>query len=85
MTDVEEREVLGSLIVGLDGGQFISELLATVELPDFREVNFGEPMLHFGVLLIGNHAVSQLPTGGDMRAANGKKSLTLDYTPGCSV
>ena len=55
MTDVEGREVLGCLIVGLDGGQFISELLATVELPDFREVNFGKPVLHLRVLFIGDH------------------------------
>ena len=66
MTDVEGWEVLGGLIVGLDGGQFISELLATVELPDFREVNFGKPVLHLRVLFIGNHAVSQLAFGGDM-------------------
>ena len=29
------RRFLRGLIVGLNGGQFISELLATVELPDF--------------------------------------------------
>ena len=66
MKDVEGREVLGGLIVGLNGGQFISELLATVELPDFCEVNFGKPVLHLGVLLIGDHAISQFAFGGDM-------------------
>ena len=52
MTDVEGREVLGGLIVGLDGGQFISELFTTVELPDLGQVNFGKPALNFGVLFI---------------------------------
>ena len=58
MKDVEGAEVLGGLIVGLGGGQFLSELLATVELPDFCQVNFCKPVLHFGVLLIGDHAIS---------------------------
>ena len=66
MKDVEGKEVLGGLIVGLNGGQFISELLATVELPDFCQVNFGKPVLHFGMLLIGDHAISQFAFGGDM-------------------
>ena len=43
MKDVERREVLGGLIVGLNCGQFLSQLLATVELPDFRKVNFSKP------------------------------------------
>jgi hypothetical protein len=64
--DVEPREVLGGLIVSLNGGQFVSELLATVELPDFCQVNFGKPVFHFGVLLIGDHAISQFAFGGDM-------------------
>ena len=46
MKDVERKEVLRGLIVRLNGGQFISELFATVELPDFGEVNFGKPVLH---------------------------------------
>jgi hypothetical protein len=66
MKAVEGRELLGGLIVGLKGGHFISELLATVELPDFGQVNFGKPAFYFGVLLIGDHAVSQLAFGGDM-------------------
>ena len=59
-------EDLGGLIVRLNAGQFISELFATVELPDFGEMNFGKPMLHLRVLFIGDHAVSQLAFGGDM-------------------
>ena len=66
MKDGGGREVLGGLIVRLNGGQFISQLLATVELPDFCQVNFGKPVFHFGVLFIGDHAVSQLAFGGDM-------------------
>jgi hypothetical protein len=57
---------LGGLVVGLSGGQFISELFAAVELPDLGYVNFGKPALNFGVLFIGDHAVSQLAFGGDM-------------------
>jgi hypothetical protein len=64
--DVEGREVLGGPIVGLNCGQFISELFAAVELPDFGQVNFGKPVLYFRVLFIGDHAVSQLAFGGDM-------------------
>ena len=63
MNSVEGREVLGGLIVGLDGGQFIDELFTAVELGDFRKVNFGESALHFGVPLIGDHAVAQLAFG----------------------
>ena len=63
MNSVEGREVLGGLIVGLDGGQLIDELFAAVELADFGKVNFSEPVLHFGVFLIGDHAVSQLAFG----------------------
>jgi len=59
-------EVLGGLIVRLNGWQFISELFATVELPDFRKVNFGKPVLQLRVLFIGDHPVSQLAFGGDM-------------------
>src|ERR1700680_3758445 len=60
------RWFLRGLIIGLNGGQFISELLATVELSDFCQVDFGKPMLHFGMLLIGDHAISQFAFGGDM-------------------
>src|ERR1700687_6077726 len=60
------KRFLRGLIVGLNGGQFISELLATVELPDSCQVDFGKPMLHFGMLLIRDHAISQLAFGGDM-------------------
>src|ERR1700687_4004874 len=60
------RRILRGLIVCLNGGQFISELLATVELSDFCQVDFGKPMLHFGMLLIGDHAISQFTFGGDM-------------------
>ena len=63
MISVGGREVLGGLIVGLNRGQFIDELFTTVELADFGHVNFGEPVLHFGVLLIGHHAVSQFVFG----------------------
>ena len=66
MISIEGREVLGGLIVGLNGGQFISELFATVELPDFCEVNFGKPVFQLRVLFIGDHPVSQLAFGGDM-------------------
>ena len=59
-------EVLGGLIVRLNGWQCISELFATVELPDFREVNFRKPVLQLRVLFIGDHPVSQLAFGGDM-------------------
>src|ERR1700682_3869677 len=59
-------EVLGGLIVRLNVWQFISELFATVELPDFREANFGKPVLQLRVLFIGDHPVSQLAFGGDM-------------------
>ena len=55
-----------SLIVSLNGGQFLSKLFATVELSDFCQVNFSKPMLHFGVLLIGDHSVAQFAFGGDM-------------------
>ena len=51
MTDIEGREGLGGLIVGLDGGQFIDELFTAVELADFGQMNFGEPVLHFRVFL----------------------------------
>ena len=64
--DCFAREDLGGLIVRLSGGQFISKLFATVELSDFGQVNFGKSVLHFWVLLIGDHAVSQLAFGGDM-------------------
>jgi hypothetical protein len=40
------RDVLGGLIVGLNRGQFIDELFTAVELSDFGQVNFGEPVLH---------------------------------------
>jgi hypothetical protein len=82
MKDVEGREVLGGLIVGLDGGQFISELLATVELPDFRQVNFSKPMLHFGVLLIGDHAISQFAFGGDMVSTLERACELCKVSPG---
>ena len=59
-------EDLGGLIVRLNGGQFISELFATIELPDFGEVNFGKPVLHLRIVFIGDDAVSQLAFGGDM-------------------
>jgi hypothetical protein len=55
--------VLGGLIVGLNRGQFIDELFTAVELADFGQVNFGEPVLHYGVVLIGDHAVSQFIFG----------------------
>ena len=60
---VEGREVLGGLIVCLNCGQFIDELFTAVELSDFGQVNFGEPVLRRGVLLIGDHAVSQFAFG----------------------
>jgi hypothetical protein len=41
-------------------------LFTAVELPDLRQVNFGKPAFTFGVLFIGDHAVSQLAFGGDM-------------------
>jgi len=43
--------VLGSLIVALNRGQFIDELFTAVELADFGQVNFGEPVLDSGVSL----------------------------------
>ena len=49
--------MLSGLIVGLNCWQFISELLATVELPDFGEVNLGKPVLHLRVVFIGDHSV----------------------------
>jgi hypothetical protein len=55
--------VLGGLIVGLNRGQFINQLFTAVELADFGQVNFGEPVLHCRVLLIGDHAVSQFAFG----------------------
>ena len=57
------RGVLGGLIVGLNRGQFIDKLFTAVEFAAFRRVNFGEPVLHCGVLLIGDHAVSQFAFG----------------------
>jgi hypothetical protein len=63
VNSVEVREGLGGLVVGLDGGQLIDELFAAVELADFGKVNFSEPVLPFGVFLIGDHAVSQLAFG----------------------
>ena len=59
MICVEGREVLGGLIVCLNCGQFIDELFTAVEFADFCQVNFGEPVLPCGVLLIGDHAVFQ--------------------------
>jgi hypothetical protein len=58
--------VLGGLIVGLNPGQFIDKLFTAVEFADFRKMNFGEPVLHFGVFLIGDHAVSQFAFGWDV-------------------
>ena len=55
--------MLGGLIVCLNCGQFIDELFTAVELSDFGQVNFGEPVLHCGVLLIGDHAVSEFAFG----------------------
>jgi hypothetical protein len=55
--------VLGGLIVYLNCGQFIDELFTAVELADFGQVNFCEPVLYFGVLFIGDHAVSQFAFG----------------------
>ena len=52
------RGVLGGLIVGLNRGQFIDKLFTAVELADFGQVNFGEPVLHFGVFFIGDRAVA---------------------------
>ena len=63
MIRVGGGEVLGGLIVGLNRGQFIDKLFTAVELADFGKVDFGEPVLHFGVLLIGDHAVSQFAFG----------------------
>lgn len=56
---VRGRGILGSLIVSLNRGQFIDELFTAVELADFGKVNFGEPVLHFGMFLIRDHAVAQ--------------------------
>jgi hypothetical protein len=55
--------VLGGLIVCLNRGQFIDELFTAVELANFGQVDFGEPVLHFWVFLIGDHAVSQFAFG----------------------
>ena len=55
--------VLGGLIVGLNRGQFIDQLFAAAELAYFRKVNFGEPVSHFGVFLIGDHAISRFAFG----------------------
>ena len=63
MICVEGREVLGGLIVGLNRGQFIDQLFTAVELADFGQVNFGEPVLQCRVLLIGDHAVSKFAFG----------------------
>ena len=49
------REVLSGLIVGLNRKQFIDELVTAVDLADFGTVNFGEPVLHFGVFLTRLH------------------------------
>ena len=57
------RGELGGLIVDLNRGQFIDQLFTAVELADFGQVNFGEPVLHCRVLLIGDHAVSQFAFG----------------------
>ncbi len=59
-------EDLRGLIVRLNGGQFITKLFATIELPDFGEVNFGKPVFHLRVVFIGDDAVSQLAFGRDM-------------------
>ena len=63
MISVVGKEVLGGLIVGLKRGQFFDQLFTAVELADFGQVNFGEPVLHRGALLIGDHAVSQFAFG----------------------
>jgi hypothetical protein len=55
--------VLGGLIVCLNCGQFIDKLFTAVEFADFRKMNFGEPVLHFGVFLIGDRAVAQFAFG----------------------
>ena len=60
---LRDREVLGGLIVGLNRRQFIDQLFAAVELAHFRKVNFGEPVSHFGVCLIGDNAISQFDFG----------------------
>jgi hypothetical protein len=39
--------VLGSVIVGLDRGQFIDQLFTAVELANFGQMNFSEPVLDF--------------------------------------
>ena len=62
-TRVWVRGLLGGLIVGLNGGQFINELFTAFELAYFRKVNYGEPVSHFGVFLIGDHAISQFAFG----------------------
>lgn len=51
MISVVGREVLGGLIVGLKRGQFFDQLFTAVELADFGQMNFGEPVLHFRVFL----------------------------------
>jgi hypothetical protein len=45
---VRGRGVLGGLIVGLNRGQFINQLFTAVEVADFGQMNFGEPVLHIG-------------------------------------
>ena len=40
-----------SLVVGLNRRQLVDELFTAVELADLGQLNFGEPMLHVGVLL----------------------------------
>ena len=55
--------MLGGLIVGLNRGQFIDKLLTAVEFADFRKMNFGDPVLQFGVFLIGDRAVAQFAFG----------------------
>ena len=51
MISVGGREGLSGLIVGLNRGQFIEQLFTAVELADFGQMNFGEPVLHFRVFL----------------------------------
>ena len=63
MIHVRGSGVLGGLIVGLNRGQFIYQLFTAVELSDFGQVNFNEPVLDSGVFLIGDHAVSQFAFG----------------------
>ncbi len=56
-------EAFRGLVVGLDGGQLITELFAAVKLTYLGQVNFSEPLLNFRILLIGDHAVSQFAFG----------------------